>query len=123
MTHAAEEAGSRSSPRWRATATYLTYRALGAGMGHMPEPLAEGVARGVARMMALRGGPALAMSERHMRRVLASECPEGVEPDPVLVRRWSKRTFDSYAALLVRRGPAAVRERGRGPGPLAPPRG
>ena len=47
--------------------------------------------------MALRGGPALAMNERHMRRVLASECVEGVEPDPALVRRWSKRTFDSYA--------------------------
>ncbi len=88
---------TRSRPGWRATATYLTYRGLGAGMGHIPEPLAEGVARGVARVMALRGGPALAMSERHMRRVLASECPEGVEPDPVLVRRWSRRTFDSYA--------------------------
>ena len=73
-------------------------------MGHMPEPLAEGVARGVARVMALRGGPALAMSERHMRRVLASECPEGVEPDPVLVRRWSRRTFDSYARATGRDG-------------------
>ena len=50
---------------------YLTYRGLGAAMGHMPEPLAQGVARGVARFMALRGGPALAMNERHMRRVLA----------------------------------------------------
>jgi phosphatidylinositol dimannoside acyltransferase len=29
--------------------------------------------------------------------VLASECVEGVEPDPALVRRWSTRTFDSYA--------------------------
>ena len=32
-----------------------------------------------------------------MRRVLASECVDGVEPDPALVRRWSRRTFDSYA--------------------------
>jgi len=63
----------------------------------MPEPLAQGVARGVARVMARRGGPALAMNERHMRRVLASECVDGVEPDPALVRRWSRRTFDSYA--------------------------
>ena len=84
----------------RATTKYLTYRGLAAGMGHIPEPLAQGIARGVARVMALRGGPALAMNERHMRRVLASEY-EGVEPDPALVRRWSKRTFDSYAALLV----------------------
>ena len=47
--------------------------------------------------MALPGGSALAMNERHMRRVLASECIDGVEPDPALVRRWSRRTFDSYA--------------------------
>jgi lauroyl/myristoyl acyltransferase len=82
---------------WRATARYLTYRGLGAAMGHMPLPLAQGAARGVARFMALRGGPALAMNERHMRRVLASECVDGVEPDQALVRRWSRRTFDSYA--------------------------
>ena len=66
-------------------------------MGHMPEPLAQGVARGVARVMALRRGSALAMSERHMRRVLGSECSDGIEPDSALVRRWSRRTFDSYA--------------------------
>ncbi len=84
-------------PRWRSTAKYLTYRGLAAGMGHIPEPLAEGVARGVARVMALRGGPALTMSERHIRRVLASDCVDGVVPDPELVRRWSRRTFDSYA--------------------------
>ena len=82
---------------WRARSKYLTYRGLAAGMGHLPEPLAEGIARGVARVMALRGGPALAMNERHMARVLASECAPGVAPDPVLVQRWSRRTFDSYA--------------------------
>ena len=105
---------------WRATAKYLTYRGLGAAMGHMPLPLAQGVARGVARFMALRGGPALAMNERHMRRVLASECVEGVEPDPALVRRWSRRTFDSYARVLGRRRPPALRERGGCARPLAP---
>ncbi len=73
------------------------YRGLGEAMGHLPEPVAQGAARAVGRAMALRGGPALAMNERHMRRVLASECPEGVEPDPALVRRWSRRTFDAYA--------------------------
>ena len=83
--------------RRRALTKYLTYRGLGAAMGHMPEPLADGIARGVARVMAERGGAALEMNERHMRRVLASECVDGVEPDPTLVRRWSKRTFDSYA--------------------------
>jgi KDO2-lipid IV(A) lauroyltransferase len=36
------------------------------------------------------------MNERHMQRVLASECPDGVEPDPALVRRWSKRSFTWY---------------------------
>ena len=83
--------------RWRALSRYLTYRGLGAAMGHMPEPLADGIARGVARIMAERGSAALEMNMRHMRRVLASECVDGVEPDPTLVRRWSKRTFDSYA--------------------------
>ncbi len=83
---------------WHDTSRYLTYRGLGAAMGHMPEPLAQGVARGVARVMALRRGSALAMNERHMRRVLGSECVAGVEPDPALVRRWSRRTFDSYAS-------------------------
>jgi phosphatidylinositol dimannoside acyltransferase len=76
---------------------YLMYRGMAAGMGHIPLPLADGIARAVARYLAFRGGPALAMNEHHMRRVLASECVDGVEPDPALVRRWSTRTFDSYA--------------------------
>jgi KDO2-lipid IV(A) lauroyltransferase len=102
---------------WRARSKYLTYRGLAAGMGHLPEPLAEGMARGVARVMALRGGPALAMNERHMHRMLASECAPGVEPDPALVQRWSRRTFDSYArywsdgARLPYEGEAGVRSR------------
>jgi len=64
-------------------------------MGHVPEQVAYGMANVVSRFMAR--GPALAMNERHMWRVLASECPDGVEPDPALVRRWSKRSFTSYA--------------------------
>ena len=83
--------------RGRAMTKYLMYRGMAAGMGHMPLPLADGIARGVARVMARRGGPALDMNERHMRRVLASECVAWVEPDPTLIRRWSMRTFDSYA--------------------------
>ena len=107
-------------PRRLATVTYLTYRGLAAGMGHMPEPLAEGVARGVARVMALRSGsPALTMSRRHIGRVLASECVDGVVPDPALVRRWSRRSFDSYArywcdgARLPYENEAGVRARWR----------
>ena len=106
-------------PRWRALSKYLTYRGLGSAMGHLPEPVADGVARAVARIMAERGGPALEMNERHMRRVLASECVDGVEPDATLVRRWSKRTFDSYArywadgARLPYESEAGVRARWR----------
>jgi KDO2-lipid IV(A) lauroyltransferase len=86
-------------------------------MGHVPEPVAYGVADVVSRFMAR--GPALAMNQRHMTRVLASECPDGVEPDPALVRRWSKRSFTSYArywadgARLPYIGEAGVRAKWR----------
>lgn len=86
-------------------------------MGHVPEQVAYGVADVVSRFMAR--GDALAMNQRHMRRVLASECVDGVEPDPALVRRWSKRTFTSYArywadgARLPYVGPDGVRARWR----------
>jgi KDO2-lipid IV(A) lauroyltransferase len=83
--------------KWRDQVRFRTYTALGGAMGHMPEPMAHGIARGVAGVMALRGGPSLAMHERHMRRVLASECADGVEPDPALIRRLSRRSFDYYA--------------------------
>jgi len=46
--------------------------------------------------MAQRGGPALAMNERHLRRVLESEA-EGVTADSALVRRWARRTYLEYA--------------------------
>jgi phosphatidylinositol dimannoside acyltransferase len=85
------------SPDWRAKTKYLAYRGLGTAMGNIPAPLAYGAAGAVSRVMAWRGGPALAMNERHMRRILASECADGIEPDPALVRRWSRRTFSSYA--------------------------
>ena len=103
------------SGRRRAVTKYLMYRGMAAGMGHMPLPLADGIARGVARYLALRGGPALAMNERHMRRILLSEA--GVEPDPALVRRWSRRSYQAYGrywldgARLPYLGPAAVRAR------------
>ena len=84
------------STDWRARAKYLTYRGLADAMGNLPAPVAYGAAGVVSRVMAWRGGPALDMNERHMRRVLLSECHDGIEPDPALVRRWSRRTFASY---------------------------
>jgi lauroyl/myristoyl acyltransferase len=86
-------------PEWRDRARYLTYRGLATALGRMPEPLARGAAGGVAQVMG-RGGPALAMNERHMRRVLQSE-GAGVVPDPDLVRRWSRRTYRQYARYWV----------------------
>ncbi|MGP0030466.1 MAG: phosphatidylinositol mannoside acyltransferase [Acidimicrobiales bacterium] len=85
---------------WRATSKYVTYRGLATAMGRLPEPLSRGAASGVARVMARRGGAALAMNERHVRRVLESEV-EGVVADPALVRRLSRRTFLEYAQYWV----------------------
>ena len=65
-------------------------------MGHVPEPVARVAVSAVVRTMAWRGGEALAMNERHMRRVLASECVPGVEPDAALVRRLSRRSYRAY---------------------------
>ncbi len=111
--------GDSSEPAsdWRDTARYLTYAGLAYAMGHVPERVAYGVADVVSRFMA-RGAP-LDMNQRHMHRVLASECVPGVEPDPALVRRWSKRTFTSYArywadgARLPYLGESAVRAKWR----------
>ena len=109
---ASNEARGKAA-QWRDTARYLTYRGLGFAMGHVPEQVAYGVADVVSRFMAR--GPRLEMNQRHMRRVLASECADGVEPDLALVRRWSRRTFTSYArywadgARLPYVGPDGVR--------------
>ncbi len=83
----------------RDKAKYLTYSGLGTAMGNMPESWAHGIAGLVARTMSLRSGPGtpMAMSQRHLGRVLASECIDGVTPDPALVRRWARRTFREYA--------------------------
>ncbi len=82
---------------WRDHVKYLTYRGLGEAMGRLPAPVAYTAAAGISLAMAWRGGPTLAMNERHVRRVLTSECVEGIEPDPALVRRISRRTFREYA--------------------------
>jgi len=88
---AGESGGTPSS--WRATATYLTYRGLAEAMGHAPEPVARAAEGCVVRAMAWWGGSAREMNERHMRRVLASECVAGVEPDAALVRRLTRRSY------------------------------
>jgi KDO2-lipid IV(A) lauroyltransferase len=65
-------------------------------MGKVPEPVARGAVGSVVRVLAWRGGSALAMNERHLRRILAFECVPGVEPDAHLLRRWSRRSFVEY---------------------------
>jgi phosphatidylinositol dimannoside acyltransferase len=97
------EVGESAQPDsgWRATTKYLTYRALGTAMGRLPEGVARRVAVGAATGLAHFGGDSLDMNERHMRRVLSSECAAGVEPDPALVRRWSRRTYAEYARYWV----------------------
>jgi lauroyl/myristoyl acyltransferase len=92
--------GATVRSEWRDTAKYLTYRGLATAMGRIPEPLARGAASGVAQVLGRRGGPALAMNERHIRRVLQSE-GAGVLPDPALVRRWSRRTYREYSKYWV----------------------
>jgi lauroyl/myristoyl acyltransferase len=110
-----ESGGTPST--WRATAKYLTYRGLAGGMGHVPEPVARAAVGCVVRAMAWKGGNALAMNERHMRRVLATECVPGVEPDAALVRRMSHRSYREYGrywldgARLPYTPPDSVRRR------------
>jgi lauroyl/myristoyl acyltransferase len=86
---------------WRATAKYLTYRGLATVMGRVPERLASAAAAGVVEVMAWRGGSGRAMNERHLHRILASECEDGVEPDPALVHRWSRRSYREYGRYWV----------------------
>jgi phosphatidylinositol dimannoside acyltransferase len=92
---------STESSSWRATTKYLVYRGLGTVMGYAPEGMAQRIAVAAAGAMAWRGGDALAMNERHMTRVLGSECVDGVEPDAALVKRWSRRTYTAYARYWV----------------------
>ena len=110
-----ESGGTESA--WRATAKYVTYKGLADAMGHLPEPVARAAVSCVVRTMAWWGGEALAMNERHLRRVLASECVPGVEPDAALVHRLSRRSYQAYGrywldgARLPYTPPDVVRER------------
>lgn len=84
---------------WRDRARYVTYAGLGTAMGKMPQSWSHWIAGVVARSLSLRTGPGtpMFMSQRHLHRLLASECIEGVDPDPALVKRWARRTFREYA--------------------------
>ena len=98
------DASDEQRAKWRNTAKYLTYRGLATALGRLPESIARTGANGVASIMARRGGPALQMNERHIRRVLQSEGPDSsppVTPDPELVKRWSRRTYREYAQYWV----------------------
>jgi phosphatidylinositol dimannoside acyltransferase len=86
---------------WRATAKYLTYRGLATAMGRAPERMASGAAACVVEIMAWRGGSGRDMNERHLHRILASECEDGIEPDAALVRRWSRRSYSEYGRYWV----------------------
>jgi phosphatidylinositol dimannoside acyltransferase len=86
--------------RLRGTATFLAYRVSGAGLGALPEPVASLVAAAVGTALSRRPGGDLALRERHMARVLASTSP-AVQPDPVVVRRWARRSYRSYARYWV----------------------
>jgi phosphatidylinositol dimannoside acyltransferase len=86
---------------WRGSAKYLTYTGLAASMGHVPEPFARAVVGCVTRVMSRRKSFALTMNQRHMGRMLAFECEEGVVPDPALVRRWSRRSFVEYGHYWI----------------------
>jgi phosphatidylinositol dimannoside acyltransferase len=91
----------RTKLHWRGTAKYLTYTGLAASMGHVPEPVARAVVGSVTRTMAWLGGSARTMNERHMQRVLAFECVDGVVPDRDLVRRLSRRSYVEYGHYWI----------------------
>jgi len=81
-------------------ATYAVYRTLGTLLDALPEPAAAGAAAVVGEIMARRRNGPRDISARHLTRVLASSSPV-VEPDPELVRRWSRRAFRAYARYWV----------------------
>jgi KDO2-lipid IV(A) lauroyltransferase len=76
--------------------TYVVYRSLGTAMELAPEPVSHGAAAVVGEVLARRRGTPTAYAQRHLHRVLASTSP-GVEPDPLVVKRWARRSFRSYA--------------------------
>jgi len=75
----------------RARWTYLTYRSIGATLGHLPEAAADVVAGAVAGTLATVPGRMPDMYGRHLGRVL------GRRLSPHEQRRWTRRAYRSYA--------------------------
>jgi KDO2-lipid IV(A) lauroyltransferase len=65
-------------------------------MGALPLPVAVGLARAAAAVLARRDSGPRRLAEHHLRRVLTAE-GAGIPPDPALVRRWARRAFSEYA--------------------------
>ncbi len=80
--------------------TYVTYRALGAALAALPQPVATAAAVVAGEVMARRPTGPEALRADHLRRVLAQDSPV-VAPDPAVVERWTRRAFRAYARYWV----------------------
>jgi len=80
----------------RQLATYVAYRGGGEAMARVPEPVAWGAARLAGAVLARRAALPSRMAQRHIEHILAADSPV-VAPDPVLVKRWARRSFTQYA--------------------------
>ncbi len=80
----------------RSTTAILTYRALGAALGLLPEPVALGAARlGGDALFHLQPG-ARGRVMNNLRRVLEAD-----QSDDVALWQWSRRSFEAYARYWV----------------------
>lgn len=75
--------------------TYLTYVALGAVMGGLPEPVVDVAAAGVGLTLTAFRAEASAMYGRHLERVLGGAVDERSR------RAWTRRAFRAYARYWV----------------------
>lgn len=82
--------------RLRRLAVLLAYRAAGAALGVLPERVAAFLAALAGTVLARVPNEKFACRTRHIDRVLASTSP-AVDPDPDVVRRWTVRSYRSYA--------------------------
>lgn len=88
-----------AAERLRSTLTYLVYRAVGAAITVVPEPVVDVAAELIGTAMGRWSG-SLDLRCRHIERVLASDSAE-VAPDPEVVLRWARRSYRSYARYWV----------------------
>ena len=91
--------------------TYLTYRAAGTALAHLPEPAAAAAANAGALVMTVLARRPAAMYARHLRRVVGGQLSDAE------VRAWTRRAFRNYArywmegARLPRLAPSVVESR------------